>query len=240
MSKSSNWLSFSDLMTGLMVIFMFVAISYIMEVEKAQESMRYAIVDYQDTKVAIKNKLQSAFEREFKEWDMELGEDLSIRFTNPNVMFAIGKSEITPYFKSVLDQFLPRYFNILLDEDFTDKIKEIRIEGHTDDAPLRLDAQDHEGYMGNIFLSQERAANVLYHFRKMGYFKNLPTIQKEKLQYWITANGLSYGRTLDDNKQETYSTGLPINRKNSRRVEFRIITTSEAVVEEIIKEMIEE
>ena len=64
MSKSSNWLSFSDLMTGLMVIFMFVAISYIMEVEKAQESMRYAIVDYQDTKVAIKNKLQSAFERE--------------------------------------------------------------------------------------------------------------------------------------------------------------------------------
>ena len=112
MSKSSSWLSFSDLMTGLMVIFMFVAISYIMEVEKAQESMRYAIVDYQDTKVAIKNKLQSAFEREFKEWDMELGEDLSIRFTNPNVMFAIGKSEITPYFKSVLDQFLPRYFNI--------------------------------------------------------------------------------------------------------------------------------
>ena len=240
MSKSSNWLSFSDLMTGLMVIFMFVAISYIMEVEKAQESMRYAIVDYQDTKVAIKNKLQSAFEREFKEWDMELGEDLSIRFTNPNVMFAIGKSEITPYFKSVLDQFLPRYFNILLDEDFTDKIKEIRIEGHTDDAPLRLDALDEEGYMGNIFLSQERAANVLYHFRKMGYFKNLPLIKKEKLQYWITANGLSYGRTLDDNKQETYSTGLPINRKNSRRVEFRIITTSEAVVEEIIKEMIEE
>ena len=36
-SKNNSWMSFSDLMTGLMVIFMFVAISYILEVQKAEQ-----------------------------------------------------------------------------------------------------------------------------------------------------------------------------------------------------------
>ena len=35
--NESNWRSFSDVMTGLMVIFMFIAISYINEVQKKQQ-----------------------------------------------------------------------------------------------------------------------------------------------------------------------------------------------------------
>ena len=52
-SKNNSWMSFSDLMTGLMVIFMFVAISYILEVQKAEQQRQKVVTDFQDSKSAI-------------------------------------------------------------------------------------------------------------------------------------------------------------------------------------------
>lgn len=95
-SKNNSWMSFSDLMTGLMVIFMFVAISYILEVQKAEQQRQKVVTDFQDSKSAIYKDLRSAFDEEKKEWEMEIGKDLSIRFTNPQVIFALGKSDVTP------------------------------------------------------------------------------------------------------------------------------------------------
>lgn len=166
---------------------------------------------------------------------MEIGHDLSIRFTNPNVMFELGQSNITNHFKDILDEFLPLYFDILLQEDYRTKITEVRIEGHTDDVPLVMNGYDE--YMGNLLLSQQRAANVLNYFRRMDYFTHLNHRDKMQIQYWATANGLSYGRALDDNKQEAFISNKTINPQYSRRVEFRIITTSEQLIEDIIIEM---
>ena len=234
-SKNNSWMSFSDLMTGLMVIFMFVAISYILEVQKAEQQRQKVVTDFQDSKSAIYKDLRSAFDEEKKEWEMEIGKDLSIRFTNPQVLFALGKSDVTPTFQKILNDFLPRYFNILLKEEYRTRIKEIRIEGHTD--TLAIYSKSSDPYIGNVLLSQERSAKVLEYFRQMEYYKNLSEKQKEQLQYWITANGLSYGRTLDDNKQESFLSHEPINANYSRRVEFRIITTSEELIENIVNDM---
>lgn len=234
-TKYNSWMSFSDLMTGLMVIFMFISISYILEVQKAEAQRKKMITDFQDTKRAIFEDLRSSFKDKFEEWDMEIGEDLSIRFTKPQVMFPLGESNITPYFAKVLEDFLPKYFNILLQNKYKGKIKEIRIEGHTD--TLVIMKKDPDPYIGNILLSQERAANVLKYFRHMKYFNQLSIEKKNQLQYWLTANGLSYGRTLDDNKQESFFTHKNINAEYSRRVEFRIITTSEQLIEEIVNKI---
>ena len=75
-SKNNSWMSFSDLMTGLMVIFMFVAISYILEVQKAEQQRQKVVTDFQDSKSAIYKDLRSAFDEEKKEWEMEIGKDL--------------------------------------------------------------------------------------------------------------------------------------------------------------------
>ena len=45
-SKNNSWMSFSDLMTGLMVIFMFVAISYILEVQQAEQQRQKVVTDF--------------------------------------------------------------------------------------------------------------------------------------------------------------------------------------------------
>ncbi|PZX14949.1 outer membrane protein OmpA-like peptidoglycan-associated protein [Breznakibacter xylanolyticus] len=233
--NENNWISFSDIMTGLMVIFMFIAISYIIEVQNKQKERDVIFEEFKATKEQLYSELENTFKDDFKEWQVELDKDLSIKFTNPEVLFESGQTNIRPYFSTILDDFLPRYFDILLQVKYTDKIAEIRIEGHTDTVPAYQ--YDRDSYIGNVILSQLRSAQVLKYFRDMEYYQNLNNKTEQKLQFWLTANGLSYGRTLDDNKELTVVSGKPANNKFSRRVEFRIITTSESLVDKVIKEL---
>ncbi|GIW67976.1 MAG: hypothetical protein KatS3mg096_844 [Candidatus Parcubacteria bacterium] len=234
-NSENNWVSFSDIMTGLMVIFMFIAISYIMEVQKKQKERDIIFEEFKATKEELYAELKNEFKDDFKQWDVELDKDLSIKFTNPEVLFESGQTFIRPYFAKILDDFLPRYFNILLQEKYKDKIAEVRIEGHTDTVPaLKFDP---DPYIGNVILSQLRSAQVLKYLRNMDYYKKLSKQDVMRIQFWLTANGLSYGRTLDDNKTLTAISGKPINNTYSRRVEFRIITTSESLIERVLKEM---
>lgn len=233
--NESNWISFSDIMTGLMVIFMFIAISYIAEAQKKQKERDIIFEEFKATKEQLYSELENEFKDDFKKWQVELDKDLSIKFTNPDVLFESGQTTIRPDFIKILDDFLPRYFNVLMQEKYKDKIAEIRIEGHTD--TVAAPKYDKDPYIGNVILSQLRSAQVLKHFRNMEYYKRLTKKDELRLQFWLTANGLSYGRTLDNEKQLTALTGKPANNKLSRRVEFRIITTSENLVERVLKEM---
>ena len=234
-STDNSWISFSDIMTGLMVIFLFISVSYIVEVQKKQKERDIIFEEFKATKEQLYAELENEFKDDFKNWQVELDKDLSIKFTNPEVLFLSGRAEIRPNFETILNEFLPRYFNILLKPEYQNKISEIRIEGHTDIVPAPQ--FDSDPYIGNIKLSQMRSAEVLKYFRKMDYFKNLSNSEEQKLQFWLTANGLSYGRTLDNNKQLTAISGNTANNDYSRRVEFRIVTTSETLVEQVLKEI---
>ena len=59
--------------------------------------------------------------------------------------------------------------------------------------------------------------------------------EKETLEYWITANGLSYGKSLDNQGQYAYITNESIDKAKSRRVEFRIVTKGEEMLENFVK-----
>jgi outer membrane protein OmpA-like peptidoglycan-associated protein len=234
----SNWISFSDIMTGLMVIFMFIAISYIVEVQKRQNKRNEIFEEFKRTKDTLYVELMKEFNDDFQKWQVELDKDLSIKFTNPEVLFASGETDINSYFQQILNDFLPRYFEIILKPKYKDKIAEIRIEGHTDTVPAPK--FDKDPYIGNIILSQLRSTQVIKHLRSLEYYNNLSQEDEYLLQFWITSNGLSFGRTLDDNKKLTFYSNQRINNKFSRRVEFRIITTSEKLVEKVITELNDE
>lgn len=234
-NSGNNWVSFSDIMTGLMIIFLFISISYMLEVQKKQAERDEIFEEFKATKEELYNELDSVFKSDFQEWKVKLDKDLSIKFTNPDVLFNSGETTIRPKFDTILQSFLPRYFNVLLQKKYKDKISEIRIEGHTDTVPAP--SFDKDPYIGNILLSQQRAAEVLKHFRNMNYYKTLSKTDEKFLQFWLTANGLSYGRTVDSNGELTIISGLPINNKKSRRVEFRIVTTSDKLIERVLKEI---
>ena len=227
MAKPNVWLSVSDLMTGLMVIFLFVAIAYISRVQKNQS----VLTDYVETKNELHNKLVKEFTLK---WQMAIGKDLSMKFKEPTVLFSTGSSELTPRFKEILDEFLPRYFNILLNDSLRSNIQEIRIEGHTDDIPMPSKHPD--PYIANAMLSQERALAVVKYFRTIPQIKIYSEKQKQLLEYWFTANGLSYGKALDSEGDFIIRSGKPIDRAYSRRVEFRIVTSGDEILENFVKE----
>ncbi len=230
--KESHWIPLADLMTVLMVIFLFMSISYMALVEKRQKEQNQIFKDYEESKVALYNELNDAFKNDFAKWDLKLDKDLSIKFTNPQVLFGTGSSEITSHFQTILSDFLPKYLTVVLQEKYKDKIAEIRIEGHTDTKPI---GGSGDPYIDNMKLSQDRGRNVLAFLRRQECFINLVPTEKERLQFWLTANGLSYGRTVDKEYKLTFDSKLPIDDEKSRRVEFRIVTTSEAIINEALK-----
>lgn len=228
MTKHNVWMSVSDLMTGLMIIFLFIAIAYISRVKKEQN----VLSDYVETKQRLHDKLVSEFQGDTAKWQMSIGRDLSMKFNNPNVLFASSSYELTPQFKEILDVFLPKYLDILIKDSLRHNIQEIRIEGHTDD--VKYDQYDKDPYLANTILSQQRALSVLRYLRSMPSFQRYSTEDKQLFEYWFTANGLSYGKALDANGEYTIKSGKAIDASRSRRVEFRIITTGEQVLENFV------
>lgn len=228
--KENYWASLSDIMTVLMVIFMFIAITYIRQIQADQEDRNKILVEYQETNIALYEALKQEFEDDFAEnrWHAELGEDLSIRFLNEEVLFDYNSVMLKNEFQNILQQFFPRYIDILLNEQFIDKISEVRIEGHTDSVGP---------YMFNVNLSQNRTANVLdfLFYRRDSEYSNLSETDQRLMRYWFTTTGYSYGRTLDSSGDYTYYSENPEDADRSRRVEFRIITKSEEVVNQMLR-----
>lgn len=229
MAKQNEWLHVSDLMTGLMVIFLFVAIAYMNQVQENQS----VLTDYVETKNKIHGKLVNEFAGDTLRWKMSIGKDLTMKFKEPTVLFATGSYDLTSHFQDILDEFLPRYFNIILADSLSRNIQEIRIEGHTDTVPIP--SYDPDPYIANAMLSQRRALSVIRYFRNMETFQNYTTEQQQQLEFWLTANGMSYGRALDSDGNFTHLSAKPIDNELSRRVEFRIVTTGDEILENFVK-----
>lgn len=230
--KENYWISLSDIMTGLMVIFMFIAISYVSQIKQKQKQRDQIVEDYNQIMIDLYNDLKEEFDKDFAEnkWNAVLDEDLSIRFLNERVLFAYNSDKITPEFKKILDDFYPRYMSILLNEKYLKNIAEIRIEGHSDSRGE---------YMYNVNLSQRRTAQVLNYILYNGKrpIDKYSNEEKELIRFWLTANGFSYGRTVDGNGDFTLTSGNPEDQDKSRRVEFRIITKTEDLFKKMVEQL---
>jgi outer membrane protein OmpA-like peptidoglycan-associated protein len=229
--KDNYWIPLSDLMTVLMVIFLFISISYMLDVRNKQAERDKIFEDFKNTKLDLLKELQTEFKDDFRKdkWNAVLDTaDLSIKFVNEKVLFDFQESSLKPEFQAVLTNFFPRYLKILLKPQYKDKISEVRIEGHTD---IKGD------YIYNLELSQDRTRNVLKYLLDLSCCTALNSEEKSKLRFWLTANGLSFGRTLDTDGNLTAFSNKPPDDLKCRRVEFRIVTTSSKLVEEAIKQI---
>jgi len=224
---SSSWISLSDMMTGLMIVFLFLSILSIADVKKKEEEKNKIIKEYKNTRIEIYNDLNKTFSNKFEEWGVELDKDLTIRFTNPNLLFGFDSFMLKPTFKNILDEFIPKYINVINKKEYSKSIKEVRIEGHTS-KELR------NNFMYNIQLSQNRSNSVLDYIMNSEYFKNLSEIEKDKIKFWISANGLGFNRLVDSDNKFIFETKNIQNADKSRRVEFKILTNSDELLEKII------
>lgn len=222
--NQSNWISLSDMMTGLMLVFLFLSILAIHEVQKREQLTKDIVTEFAVNRADLYEELDAAFQDKYQKWNMVLTRDLSIKFENPDVLFGYLQANITSHFQSILDEFIPTYLSILNQEKYKETIKEVRIEGHTASWP---------DYLFTVKLSQNRANAVLSYILNSDFFQQFKEPEKTKFKFWLTSNGLGLGRTLDETGHFTFFSEKPVSVV-SRRVEFRIVTTSEELVDEII------
>jgi outer membrane protein OmpA-like peptidoglycan-associated protein len=219
----THWLSVSDLMAGLMIVFLFIAIALMRDAMIEKDKIKDVAVAYQENQVAIFNALSNEFDRNLVEWDASIEKDtLTFNFNSPDVLFSTGEIELSNRYQSLLSDFFPRYLNVL--DSFKDSINEIRIEGHTSSVWNKY-STDTEAYFLNMKLSQGRTRAVLE------YVYNLSAVERQ--QIWIKNNiaavGLSSSKIiLNENGDE--------DRGRSRRVTFRVITNAEIKIRQILDE----
>lgn len=221
--EESHWLSVSDLMAGLMMVFLFIAIALMRNAFQERDKIKQVAVAYQQNQVSIFEALNAEFKDDLKQWNAEIDEDtLTFTFKAPDVLFKIGKTELSPEYQALLMDFFPRYMKIL--EPFHGSINEIRIEGHTSSAWTNA-STDRDAYFKNMELSQGRTRSVL------SFLYDLPTSEKYRdwIKETIAAVGLSSSKlVIDDNGQE--------DQEKSRRVSFRVLTNSEIQIRKILQE----
>jgi outer membrane protein OmpA-like peptidoglycan-associated protein len=226
--SDENYVAFSDIMTCLMIIFLFIAISYIMEVFSSTF-----------VKEEMYNSITEQMIDDLDKNNVKLGKDLSLKFFNndknsKDVLFETGEVTMTDNFKNKVREIWPLYQNIITKDTFLNYISEIRIEGHTDTLPPKNSVLS--SYEYNLNLSSLRAQEVLRFIRSMPCYINLEESKKERLQFLMTANGMSYSRALNYSNEVSYLSNLKsISPEKSRRVEFRIITTNQKLIENLIK-----
>jgi len=218
-SKQAYWIPLADLMTGLMMIFMLITAVYIQYVER---TTTLVLDEFKDVKSNMQLALQNEFKESFKQWDAELLGDMTIRFNNPNVQFAIQSAELRPEFQNLLRDFFPRYMKIIRSEKFKNSIKEIRIEGHT--SKFWKDTTPSEAYFLNMGLSQERTRSTLKFIMLMPELRS----DEEWFRRHITANGLSSSQPIIKNPASIKEDEL------NQRVEFRIVTNASDRIDQLI------
>lgn len=217
-SDEDTWISVSDMMAGLMMIFLFIAIIYIQNIGQYFDAVS-------SVRQEICNDLSEEFAPERAEWNMTICENgLLIRFENDS-NFETNSAILSDEFKGVLSSFIPRLLDVVW--KYRNLISELRIEGHTDSA-VRPGDTKLSGYIYNTWLSQARSRNVL------DFALHLPEVfSRENYLDWsftnMTAHGMSSSELLYEGDLESM--------ERSRRVEFRLKTRAEDKLMNLVAEI---
>jgi len=225
--ESVQWISMSDMMTGLMLIFLLIAVAFMYEVQLKQKEKDKILVEYNNSKLQLYKELKNNFKNKQKTWWMNINSDLEIKFNKQDINFETDSYVIPENFNKILKDFIPKYLSIINNKKYEDKITEIKILWHTGEC------KDFE-YEECLILSQRRANSVLIYLQNTDTFKKLKKEEKDKLNFWFTANWMWDWRLLDENWNFIYKSKLKADNQKSRRVEFKIITNSDNVIKNII------
>ncbi len=223
--NEEHWIAVSDLMSGLMMLFLLIATMYLVIVERKNNEIERLVVLYEDLREELYADLLTEFASDLHLWGAELDKELKFRFTNTDILFEEGESDLKPGFAEILADFFPRYMSILGSVQYRDEIQEVRIEGHTSSSwSLARDSDD--AYMLNMALSQERTRTTL------GYILTLAAVAEDKpwLRERLTANGLSSSQLIVGANGEE-------DAQRSRRVEFVVVTDAETRLSTILQEI---
>ena len=221
-NKNSYWVSVADLMSGLMIVFMFIAIAYMFEMKQVINAVIYITEGFQDTEHSLYQELNKEFKEDLEEWNAVIdSKSLSIIFKEPDVLFQKGRYEIRARFKNILKDFFPRYTMVLNNEEFRSKIVSIRIEGHTS-SEWSAGTGERKSYLNNMSLSQLRASEVLQYVLGTGLNGSYPWVRDRLVAVGYSSSKIKVNENLIEDKNL------------SRRVEFKVVTNAQEQLYDLV------
>ncbi|WP_257348150.1 OmpA/MotB family protein [Pseudalkalibacillus decolorationis] len=196
------WPSFTDMMAMMVLVMLFIAIiAYIQSIYNAYEQTE---VRNELAKVAnVKKHISDLIEKRLEE---NVGKDKIIRGPNNtisvegSILFDTGSSEISDKGKVVLEHLADALVQIIDEQDLSQYLYIILVEGHTDSVPY-----------DNWTLSTERAVSVVKYMAKVN-----PKFQNPKYAQYIAATGYSEYKPIAKGSSDEAL-------QKNRRISFQII-----------------
>jgi chemotaxis protein MotB len=213
------WLSFSDVMSSLLIIFLLLFVYKILDYNQEIKNYNETLAS-KEAKIQELSKVRTKIIEKLLE---QFGENIAIDKNTgaiklkSEILFDSNKSELKPEGKIFLTTFIPKYLDILLgDKEIKDNLSRIIIEGHTDDVG---------SYIYNLDLSQERASSVVKYILMDGVNQN----NINDIEQYVSAIGRS--------KADLIKNGNEVLMAESRRVEFKFQLRDEDTIKAILNEI---
>ena len=197
------WITMTDLMTGLVLVFI-VMFFY--------TYMTGHIKQLEQT--SAKENATKALQETLKEQKIDASVDAvsGIVKISDLELFELNSSKLSDKGKAYLDKFAPAYLNSLFTNKYLNKnLDKIVIQGHTDSQTFAGKFSEDEQYMKNMELSLNRAFEVANYMTNTPYNKS----NGNKLRKMILVEGASFSDPVLVNGKEDFA--------KSRRVELKLI-----------------
>lgn len=203
------WPSFTDLLTTILLCFMLIFIIMMVIKSLQIKEMKRTLDQIMGVRAELVQELKDTFTD--TDYGIEVDEKTGAIIFDTEILFAYDEDELKEDSYEFLDEFVPQYLDILLEEGYEEYIAEIIIEGHTD--------RDGD-YLYNLELAQGRAYSVADYVMSEDF--PYPNIQ-EHVEDKLTVNSKSY---TDFRTDETGD----YSAKASRRVEFKFRLKDEEIL----------
>ena len=178
-----------------------------------------------DQIIGVKADVIEALKKEFSKNNIDVNIDAQTGALTlqSNVLFNYDESDLSDAGKTALEQILPIYCKVLLQDDYKDYLAEIIIDGYTD-----TDGD----YSYNLQLSQQRSLAVAQYLLDIqGNF--LSSGQSGDLQQFLTVNGHSMANPVLDADGN-------VDKDASRRVEIKFRLKDDEMIDELNQIMSDE
>ena len=225
--EQEYWLSYSDLMAGLLMVFVLLLVAANFRFTSAADYLR-VVADRVTSSVqtmAVRDQItrQLRAEQERSPGVIHVDSVTGSITLSDGVLFDEGSAVLKPRGKRILKSFVESYLPVVTrDSAYRDHLREISVEGHTN---------DNGGYLYNVRLSQARA------FAVMNFFIDAapdPSSQRFLMRY-LTAKGRSYSQIVCNGEIRAYwdCPAELIDKAASRRIEIHFRLDDEEVVRKV-------
>lgn len=226
-SENPYWMSFSDMMSGMLIIFILICIALLYTLSQLEKTVMENIDDLRES-----TRVRSVILREIRDRLNELGiaveitdNDSVLRIPESSFHFKTGSYTITPELQPAAEKIGQVLYTTISQDRRWEYLDTVFVEGHTDsrDAP--------EYRKGNWELSAMRAISLWEFWISQPEYgeamKNLKSREGDsgKTRYLFSVSGYAATRRVDE--EEATEEGL----RRNRRIDIRFTTRQPTIMD---------